>query len=97
VESEGKWVYHLTPEGETLLEECRDELGEIIDRVRENDRDLAGGLMAEVNMAFARLAAVALGRHSGGDGGIPRCSEGRTFSSARRRKSSVSGAQAQTR
>lgn len=57
VESEGKKVYHLTPEGEKQLEERGDELGEIIDRVRETVRDFAGGSMGEVNKAFARLAA----------------------------------------
>jgi DNA-binding MarR family transcriptional regulator len=56
VESEGKKVYHLTPEGEKQLEERRDELSEIIDRVRETVRDFAGGSMGELNKAFARLA-----------------------------------------
>ena len=48
VETNGKKVYHITPEGERYLEEHRDLLDEIIDRVRETVRDFAGGGIGEV-------------------------------------------------
>lgn len=57
VESEGKKVYHITPEGEALLESRRDDLEEIINRLRETVRDFAGGAMGELNRAFGQLAA----------------------------------------
>lgn len=57
VETEGKKVYHITPEGEKLLEERRSELDEIIDRVRETVKDFAGGSIGEMNKAFGQLAA----------------------------------------
>jgi DNA-binding PadR family transcriptional regulator len=57
VETEGKKVYHITPAGEQLLEERRDDLDQIIDRVRETVRDFAGGAMGELNRAFGQLAA----------------------------------------
>lgn len=56
VESEGKRVYHITPEGEAFLEEHRDVIDEILERVRDTVRGLAGGQMSELNQAFARLA-----------------------------------------
>jgi len=59
VEEEGKKVYHITPEGEAFLEEHRDVLDDIIDRVRDVVRDLAGGSMADLNEAFARMAGMA--------------------------------------
>jgi len=59
VEEEGKKVYHITPEGEAFLEEHRDVLDDIIDRVRDVVRDLAGGTMADLNEAFARMARMA--------------------------------------
>ena len=58
-EVEGKKVYHITPEGEAFLEEHRDVLEDIIDRVHEVVRDLAGGTMADLNEAFARMAGLA--------------------------------------
>jgi DNA-binding PadR family transcriptional regulator len=57
VESEGKKVYHITPEGEALLESRRDDLEEIINRVRETVRDFAGGAMGELNRAFGQVAS----------------------------------------
>lgn len=57
VESEGKKVYHITPDGERHLEQRGDELDEIIARVRETVRDFAGGSMGELNRAFGQLAA----------------------------------------
>ena len=58
VETEGKKVYHITPEGERYLEQHRDLLDEILDRVRETVRDFTGGGVGEVQKAFARLAKV---------------------------------------
>lgn len=57
VETEGRRVYHITPEGEAFLDEHRDVIDDIIDRVRDTLRDVAGGQMGELNAAFARLAA----------------------------------------
>jgi DNA-binding PadR family transcriptional regulator len=62
VEADGKKVYHVTPEGERYLEEHRDLLDEIIDRVRETVRDFAGGGIGEVQSAFARLAGTTFKR-----------------------------------
>lgn len=56
VETDGKKVYHVTPEGEAYLEENKAVLDEIIDRVRETVRDFAGGAMGEINGAFGHLA-----------------------------------------
>ncbi len=57
VETEGKRVYHITPEGEAFLEAHRDVIDEILERVRDTVRGFAGGRMGEVNQAFAKLAA----------------------------------------
>jgi DNA-binding PadR family transcriptional regulator len=57
VETEGRRVYHITPEGQAFLDEHRDVIDDIIDRVRNTLRDVAGGQMGELNAAFARLAA----------------------------------------
>lgn len=59
VETEGKKVYHITAEGERFLEEHRDVVDDILDRVREAVRGFAGGSMGELNHAFARLAKLA--------------------------------------
>jgi len=56
VETDGKKVYHITPEGEAFLEDHRDVLEDILDRVRDAVRDLAGGSMGELNDIFARMA-----------------------------------------
>jgi DNA-binding PadR family transcriptional regulator len=56
VEAEGKKVYEVTPEGEKYLEEHRDVLDEIVDRVRETVRDFTGGAIGELQGEFARLA-----------------------------------------
>ncbi|MDQ3222876.1 MAG: helix-turn-helix transcriptional regulator [Gemmatimonadota bacterium] len=58
VDTNGKKVYHVTPEGERYLEEHRDLLDEILDRVRETVRDFTGGGIGEVQGAFAHLAGV---------------------------------------
>ena len=62
VDTEGKKVYHVTPEGEQYLEQHRDLLDEILDRVRETVRDFAGGGLGEVQGAFAKLAATTFKR-----------------------------------
>jgi DNA-binding PadR family transcriptional regulator len=56
VDTEGKKVYHITPEGEKFLEENRDVLDDIIQRVRDTVRDFAGGSMGEVHSAFGKVA-----------------------------------------
>jgi DNA-binding PadR family transcriptional regulator len=56
VEAEGKRVFHITPEGEAFLEQHRDVIDEIFERVRDTVRGFSGGHMAELNQAFARLA-----------------------------------------
>jgi DNA-binding PadR family transcriptional regulator len=56
VETEGKKVYHITRNGERFLEENRDTLDDIFDRLRDTVRDFAGGAMGDLNSAFARLA-----------------------------------------
>jgi len=61
-EQDGKKVYHITPEGEQFLDENRDMIDEIFDRVRDTVRDFAGGHMADLNHAFAKLAAVTFKR-----------------------------------
>jgi DNA-binding PadR family transcriptional regulator len=62
VDTDGKKVYHVTPEGERYLEEHRDLLDGIIDRVRETVRDFTGGGIGEIQGAFAHLAAVTFKR-----------------------------------
>jgi DNA-binding PadR family transcriptional regulator len=62
VDTDGKKVYHVTPEGERYLEEHRDLLDEIIDRVKETVRDFTGGGIGEIQGAFAHLAAVTFKR-----------------------------------
>jgi DNA-binding PadR family transcriptional regulator len=61
-ETDGKKVYHVTPEGERYLEEHRDLLDEILDRVRETVREFTGGGIGEVQEAFARLAGTTFRR-----------------------------------
>lgn len=57
VEEEGKKVYHITPAGEELLNSRRDELEEIIARVRETVRGLAGGAMGDLHRAFGQVVS----------------------------------------
>lgn len=61
-ESDGKKVYHVTPEGERYLEENRGLLDDILDRVRETVRDFTGGGIGELQGAFVRLAGVTFKR-----------------------------------
>jgi len=62
VDTDGKKVYHVTPEGEKYLEEHRDLLDEIIDRVRDTVRDFTGGGLGEIQGAFAHLAGTTFKR-----------------------------------
>jgi DNA-binding PadR family transcriptional regulator len=62
VETEGKKVYHMTPEGEKFLAEHRDILDDILERIRDTVHDFAGGDMGELHSAFARVARVTFGR-----------------------------------
>jgi DNA-binding PadR family transcriptional regulator len=58
VETEGKKVYHITPEGEAFLHEHREFTEDIFDRVRDMVGGFAGGRMGELNAAFGRLAGL---------------------------------------
>ena len=58
VEAEGKKVYHLTSEGEQFLEQHRDTLDDILDRVRDAVKSV-GGRIGDLNEVFARLAGLA--------------------------------------
>jgi DNA-binding PadR family transcriptional regulator len=62
VETDGKKVYHITPEGEAFLEQHRDVLDEILERVGGAVRGFAGGAMGDLSQAFARLAKLAYAR-----------------------------------
>jgi DNA-binding PadR family transcriptional regulator len=62
VDTSGKKVYQITPEGERYLEEHRDVLDQIVERVRETIRDFTGGGLGEVQGAFARLAGTTFRR-----------------------------------
>jgi len=57
VETEGKKVYHITPEGERFLDENKSTVDDIGDRLREAVQGLAGGAMGELNQAFGRVAS----------------------------------------
>jgi DNA-binding PadR family transcriptional regulator len=57
MEADGKKVYHITPDGEVFLDQNEDTIEGIFDRVRDTVRDFAGGAMADLNRAFARIAA----------------------------------------
>lgn len=59
VETEGKKVYHITPEGEAFLHEHREFTDDIFDRVRDMVGGFASGGIGEMNAAFARLAGQA--------------------------------------
>ncbi len=70
VETEGRKTYHITAEGEAFLDQHRDTIDEMFDRVRETVKDFAGGTMGELSQAFTRLATLAwrdAWRHGPGD------------------------------
>jgi DNA-binding PadR family transcriptional regulator len=54
-EVEGKKVYELTDAGRTFLEEHRDVVDDIFDRVRDAVERTLGGGMADVNRSLGRL------------------------------------------
>jgi DNA-binding PadR family transcriptional regulator len=56
VDTDGKKVYEVTPEGEKFLEENRDVLEDIVGRVRDTVRDFAGGSMGALHGAFGGVA-----------------------------------------
>jgi DNA-binding PadR family transcriptional regulator len=56
VEENGKKIYHVTAEGERYLDENEDLLTEIGERIKDAMHGVAGGAVADVNVAFARLA-----------------------------------------
>jgi DNA-binding PadR family transcriptional regulator len=60
-EVDGKKVYHITPEGEAYLTENRDLIDEIVERVKETVRDVAGGAMGDLHRTFGRLAKTTFG------------------------------------
>ncbi|HET9605125.1 MAG TPA: PadR family transcriptional regulator [Gemmatimonadales bacterium] len=60
-EVDGKKVYHVTPEGEAYLVENRDLIDEIVERVKETVRDVAGGAMGDLHRTFGRLAKTTFG------------------------------------
>ena len=55
VEQGGKKIYHITPEGEAFLDDNKDLLSEIGERIKEAMHGVAGGAVGEVNAAFAEL------------------------------------------
>jgi DNA-binding PadR family transcriptional regulator len=55
VEEGGKKIYHITPEGEVFLDENKDLLSEIGERIRDAMHGVAGGAVGDVNTAFATL------------------------------------------
>ncbi len=58
VESDGRKVYQITPEGEAFLAEHGDVVQDILDRVRDTLRHVAGGSMGRLNEAVAGLVGV---------------------------------------
>lgn len=59
VETEGKKVYHITPEGEQFLDAHKSTVDDIADRVKEAVNGIAGGAMGDLNQAFGRVAKLA--------------------------------------
>jgi DNA-binding PadR family transcriptional regulator len=59
VETDGRKVYHITPEGQAFLHEHREFTDDIFDRLRDVVGGFASGGMRELNAAFARLAGQA--------------------------------------
>lgn len=54
-EVEGKKVYEITDSGRAFLEEHKDVVDEIFERIRDTVERTVGGSMAEVNRAMGRL------------------------------------------
>ncbi len=58
VETEGRKVYHITPEGEAFLQEHREFADDIFDRLRDVVGGFTGGRMGDLNTSFGRLAGI---------------------------------------
>ncbi len=58
VETEGRKVYHITPEGEAFLQEHRECADDIFDRLRDVVGGFASGRMGDLNSSFGRLAGI---------------------------------------
>jgi len=56
---DGRRVYSITKEGEAFLEQHRDTVDDIFDRVQDVVHGFAGGKMGELHEAFAKLAGAA--------------------------------------
>lgn len=56
LEEGGKKVYSITPEGAKYLEENRDAVEDIFERIADFGSSIFGEAMGEVNKAFGRLA-----------------------------------------
>ena len=56
VDTDGKKVYHVTPEGEQFLDEHKSTLDDIADRVRDAVHGVTGGEMGGLHQAFASVA-----------------------------------------
>jgi len=56
---DGKKVYEITDQGRAFLDEHKDVVEEIFDRVREAVDDALGGAMGDVNRAVGRLVRTA--------------------------------------
>jgi DNA-binding PadR family transcriptional regulator len=52
---EGKKVYEITDTGRTFLDDNKDTVEDIFDRVRETVERTVGGSMVEVNRALGQL------------------------------------------
>jgi len=55
----GKKIYEITDAGRTFLQEHRDVVDDIFDRVRDAVEHVAGGSMVEVNRAVGRVVKAA--------------------------------------
>jgi len=56
LEEGGKKVYVITPEGQKYLEENRDAVEDIFERIADFGASVFGEAMGEINKAFGRLA-----------------------------------------
>ncbi len=78
VEENGKKVYHITPEGEAFLDEHKDAVEDIFDRVRDTVKDFTGGPMGDLHQAFAKVARASYKRawrYGPGHPAVPRIVE----------------------
>ncbi|MFQ5745841.1 MAG: PadR family transcriptional regulator [Gemmatimonadota bacterium] len=66
---DGKKTYSITDEGRAFLEENKDRLEDILDRIAEFTRHFTGAAMADATRSFVRLAQVSFERASRSPGG----------------------------